>query len=193
MNNNTEIQNSINRSPDLPDAGYTDRCVAALIDMALISMGSFICGIGSYFTIGWILNFIPIIGPILNTLISGLFGFIFPIIYNAVFEGGKLGSSPGKIFCGLAVRHSSGRKLTLSEGALRGLGKIISSSLFCLGYLLAFFRNDRKALHDFFADSIVIRKGPGHDKLKGVIHSVEDKIQDSFKELEEDLKQYTDD
>lgn len=189
-------------NPTIPDhnstalmqkAGYTDRCVAALIDLALMSLGSGFCSVACFLTVGWLLNLIPIIGPFINTLVSGLFGFLFPIIYNAVFEGGKLGSTPGKIFCGLAVRHSSGRKLNYTEGAMRGFGKVISGSVFFLGYLLAFGRQDRKALHDFFADTLVIQKGPGHEKLKSAISNVEETVQDSLKELEEDLKKYTDD
>ena len=139
------------------------------------------------------LHLIPFLGGIISTAITGLATFLFPILYNSIFEGGKLGSTPGKIYCGLAVRHQSGRKLTYKEAAIRGFGKYISWILFMLGYALAFVRKDRKALHDFFIDSIVIDKGLGHEKLKKVINDVEDQIQDNIKELRQDLKEYTDD
>ncbi len=174
-------------------AGYTERSIAAIIDFCILFLGTSIFSVIFWITIGWFLNLIPFLGPLVSTVITGVATFIFPILYNSIFEGGKLGSTPGKIYCGLAVRHQSGRKLTYEEGAIRGFGKYISWVLFMLGYALAFVRKDRKALHDFFIDSIVIDKGLGHEKLKKVINDVEDQIQDNIKELRQDLKEYTDD
>ena len=174
-------------------AGYTERSIAAIIDLSILSIGTWVFSIVFGITIGWFLHFMPFLGGIISTAITGLATFLFPILYNSIFEGGKLGSTPGKIYCGLAVRHQSGRKLTYKEAAIRGFGKYISWILFMLGYALAFVRKDRKALHDFFIDSIVIDKGLGHEKLKKVINDVEDQIQDNIKELRQDLKEYTDD
>tara|TARA_Y100000589_G_C27172441_1_gene637293 strand:+ start:1608 stop:2189 length:582 start_codon:yes stop_codon:yes gene_type:complete len=174
-------------------AGYTERSIAAIIDLSILSIGTWVFSIVFGITIGWFLHLIPFLGGIISTAITGLATFLFPILYNSIFEGGKLGSTPGKIYCGLAVRHQSGRKLTYKEAAIRGFGKYISWVSFMLGYALAFVRKDRKALHDFFIDSIVIDKGLGHEKLKKVINDVEDQIQDNIKELRQDLKEYTDD
>ena len=128
-------------------------------------------------------------------MLTGLATFLFPIIYTTIFEGGKLGSTPGKIYCGLAVRHQSGRKLTYKEAAaIRGFGKIpILGSFLWLVTLWHFFRKDRKALHDLLVDSMVVDKGLGHEKLKKAINTVEDQIHDNIKELKQDLKEYTDD
>lgn len=174
-------------------AGHTERSIAAIIDFCLISVGSWIFAVLFGISIGLVLQIIPILGPMLSTVLTGLATFLIPIVYNALFEGGKLGSTPGKIYCGLAVRHRSGRKLTYKEAALRGFGKYLSWICFMIGYAVAFFRKDRKALHDFLVDSIVIDKGLGHEKLKKAINTVENQIQDNLKELKQDLKEFTDD
>ncbi len=174
-------------------AGHTERSIAAVIDFGLISLGTWIFAVLFGITIGLVLQIIPVLGPLISTVLTGVATFIFPILYNTVFEGGKLGSTPGKIYCGLAVRHQSGRKLTYKEAAIRGFGKYISWICFMIGYALAFLRKDRKALHDFLANSIVIDKGLGHRKLKKAIITVEDQIQENIEELKQDLKEFTDD
>ena len=174
-------------------AGHTERSIAAVIDFGLISMGTWVFSMLFAISIGLILQIIPFLGSFISTVLTGLATFLFPIIYTTIFEGGKLGSTPGKIYCGLAVRHQSGRKLTYKEAAIRGFGKYLSWVLFMVGYLLAFFRKDRKALHDLLVDSMVVDKGLGHEKLKKAINAVEDQIHDNIKELKQDLKEYTDD
>ena len=174
-------------------AGHTERSIAAVIDFGLISIGTWLFSILFAISIGLILKIIPFLGSFISTMLTGLATFLFPIIYTTIFEGGKLGSTPGKIYCGLAVRHQSGLKLTYKEAAIRGFGKYLSWVLFMIGYLLAFFRKDRKALHDLIVDSMVVDKGLGHEKLKKAINTVEDQIHDNIKELKQDLKEYTDD
>ena len=193
MNDHNELISTSSYPVCIKRAGYAERSIAAIIDFGLISLGTWIFAILFGISIGLILQIIPVLGPLLSTALTGLATFLFPIIYNTLFEGGKLGSTPGKIYCGLAVRHHSGRKLTYKEAAIRGFGKYLSWICFMIGYAIAFFRKDRKAFHDFLVDSIVIDKGLGHEKFKKALNTVEDQIQDNIKELKQDLKEYTDD
>ena len=193
MNDYKELISETSYPMSVKKAGFTERSIAAIIDVTLITVGTWIFAILFGISIGFILNLIPLLGPLISTAITGLATFLFPIIYNTLFEGGRLGSTPGKIYCGLAVRHQSGRKLTYKEAALRGFGKYLSWVCFMIGYALAFFRKDRKALHDLLTDSIVIDKGLGHEKLRKAINTVEDQIQDNIQELKEDLKEFADD
>ena len=59
----------------------------------------------------------------------------------------------------IQVVKDSGDKLSFFEGAFRDtLGKIISSLIFGIGFLMAFFRQDAHALHDLIFNTKVIAK-----------------------------------
>jgi uncharacterized RDD family membrane protein YckC len=56
--------------------------------------------------------------------------------------------------------HRTGAHLSFGRAALREtLAKGVSLLTFLIGYLLAAFRSDRRALHDLLVDSQVVRRG----------------------------------
>jgi uncharacterized RDD family membrane protein YckC len=84
------------------------------------------------------------------------FAFCLIFFYNSFFVKNFSGTI-GKIAMGLAVVRHSGKPITWNCAFLRALVSFFSSSLFGLGCLLAAFDVEKRALHDFIADTRVLK------------------------------------
>jgi uncharacterized RDD family membrane protein YckC len=100
----------------------------------------------------------------------------FPLVVAAAWAGvyvlyqlaGNLaGGTIGKKLLGLAVLHKSGERLGFGGSVLRALGSVLSTPA-NLGYVLALFHPESRALHDLLAGSVVVEsreKSPGETGL----------------------------
>ncbi len=86
--------------------------------------------------------------------------FLLPLLYYVLFEG-LWGATIGKLLTGIRVRRKDGGKISIGTAFLRHIGRIISTMIFMLGYLLAFIDGKRQALHDKIANTMVLKKGTG--------------------------------
>jgi uncharacterized RDD family membrane protein YckC len=83
--------------------------------------------------------------------------WMIPIAYYAICESGKHRSTWGKRWMGLRVCRSDGET---SVGLLRAAGRYVLrgvSSIFLLGYIMAFFSERKQALHDLASDTVVFQ------------------------------------
>lgn len=80
------------------------------------------------------------------------------LLYYGYFYS-KKGASPGKMLLGLAIYDEhTGQPLTPGKAFFReAVGKLISAIPFFIGYFVALFRDDRRALHDLLFDTRVVR------------------------------------
>lgn len=104
---------------------------------------------------------------LLSPLIKQTHGFnLIPLLINLVAEFFYAGyfysahsATPGKMIFNLQVVKDSGAKLDFVEAGLRDcIGKFVSSLILGIGYLMAFFRSDRHALHDLMFKTKVVTK-----------------------------------
>lgn len=79
-----------------------------------------------------------------------------PLLYNGLMIG-KYGATLGKMACGLKVVMPDGSPVTMGRGFGRYLGEIVSSLTLNIGYLMAAFDDEKRALHDRIASTRVIR------------------------------------
>lgn len=86
--------------------------------------------------------------------------FIIPFLYFVLLEG-MSGATVGKRITGIRVRRKDGGKISIATAIIRHFGRIISTLIFMLGYLLAFIDGKRQALHDKVANTLVLNKGTG--------------------------------
>jgi uncharacterized RDD family membrane protein YckC len=86
--------------------------------------------------------------------------FLLPLLYFGFMEG-LWGATIGKFLTGIRVRRKDGGKINLGTAMLRHLGRIVSTIIFMLGFLLAFVDGKRQALHDKVANTLVLKKGTG--------------------------------
>ena len=77
-------------------------------------------------------------------------------LYYALLESSDMQATVGKMVMGLKVTDMNGKKLGFWKASIRHFGKYISGMLLGLGYALALFTSRRQALHDIFAEAIVV-------------------------------------
>lgn len=78
-------------------------------------------------------------------------------LYFAAFESSPWQATPGKKVLGLRVTDLEGKRLGFIRASGRCFGKIISSLLFGIGFLMAGFTEKKQALHDMLAGCLVLR------------------------------------
>jgi uncharacterized RDD family membrane protein YckC len=75
-----------------------------------------------------------------------------------VFFIGKFGATLGKMALGVKVVNADGSKVGYLKSAGRFFAKILSGIILCIGYLMAAFDDEKRALHDRICNTRVILK-----------------------------------
>jgi uncharacterized RDD family membrane protein YckC len=151
-------------------AGFWWRFLAYLIDSIIISF------------VSWIL-FIPILGIfgvsmyslqktgmdiednpallgsiiLVYMLIVGI-SILFNWLYFALLESSKMQGTIGKMALRIKVTDYSGNRVSFARATGRYFGKILSSLILMIGYLMAGFTEKKQALHDILANCYVIKE-----------------------------------
>lgn len=79
------------------------------------------------------------------------------VAYDTFFVG-TFGATPGKMICDLQVVQSDGSRLSYVRAFGRCFARWLSGVIFCIGYLMAAFDDEKRGLHDQICDSRVIHK-----------------------------------
>ena len=80
---------------------------------------------------------------------------IIKFLYQAIFVylyGATLGKLAVKIYC---VR-AGGSSMDIATAAIRAAVRMISETIFYMGFLVAFFTSSRQSLHDMAAKTLVV-------------------------------------
>jgi len=81
---------------------------------------------------------------------------ILAVTYSVGFVG-RRGQTPGKMALRIKIIQTSGSEMTYGRAFLRWLGQIASSLILGTGYLMIAFSRNKQGLHDFIAQTYVIR------------------------------------
>ena len=134
-------------------AGFWIRVLAAIIDSVVCNLVVFIMG----FAMGMVLNITNNYMGQPAQLLLMLMGIVVTIFYYVFFTG-YCGQTPGKMTLSIKVVHKDGGAVGYGQAFVREtICKTISSLVFCIGYLMVAFRNDKRALHDLLAATRVIK------------------------------------
>lgn len=93
------------------------------------------------------------------------------ILYEAVLSSGGR-ATVGKWLMNIRVRAADGGDLPFGKALVRALAYFLSSATFNLGYLLALFTRDKRALHDYVAGSRVVSVKERSDWGDGLVLAV---------------------
>jgi len=85
-----------------------------------------------------------------------LVSFGIGIGYPTFFLG-KYGATPGKMAAGLKVVRPDGEPITYLRAFGRYFAELLSGFIFLIGYIMAAFDDEKRALHDRICDTRVIR------------------------------------
>ena len=97
---------------------------------------------------------------------SGLFAFMgaqvvlsisLPAAYNTFFIG-RFGATLGKMACRLRVITPDGGQVSYARALGRFFAEMISSMILLIGYIMAGFDEEKRALHDRICSTRVVRK-----------------------------------
>jgi uncharacterized RDD family membrane protein YckC len=94
-------------------------------------------------------NFIKIV------IIYSLAKLSIIVLYFAGFESSRWQATIGKRIFGIKVGKPDGSRMSAGNALLRVVGKSISGQIFAIGYLMAFFTEKNRALHDYIAGTLV--------------------------------------
>ena len=118
-------------------ASFGERLLASIIDMIP----------------GAILGFlIPAFGT--NILLAILYGWL----YSALFESSKYQGGLGKIAMGIAVTDDNGQRIDFGTATGRHFGRVLSTLLVFIGFIMMLFSDQNKCLHDKIAGTLVIKR-----------------------------------
>jgi uncharacterized RDD family membrane protein YckC len=143
-------------APVVRYGGFWIRFLARVLDAVILAI------VNSLF-------YLPIVTGIAGTLngedpqlFLGLQAILFAlqfavgVTYETVFIG-KLGGTPGKLALSLRVVLPDGGKVTYMRALGRYFGTILSSLTLMIGYIIAAFDDQKRALHDHICNTRVIR------------------------------------
>lgn len=136
--------------PRVEYASVTERFMALLIDYGVTFIPAQL--------LAWIC--LKIIGPEVELWqIIGLFvgiNLLF-VLYETIFSSGDR-VTLGKALVGIAVvKKDLSGPISLPRAFLRAIGYYVSAALLMCGFLLSFFDDRHRALHDFFGGSVVVQ------------------------------------
>lgn len=137
-------------------AGFWRRFFAWIIDILILGV------------ISRMLSIIIWLGPTgvwpetLMTWTLGTFEWLLKafvgLLYFAVFESSVHQATPGKMVLNIIVTNLSGQRISFGRAVARDLSKIFSILTLGIGFLIIGFTEEKRGLHDFIANTLVIRK-----------------------------------
>jgi uncharacterized RDD family membrane protein YckC len=154
-------------------AGFWLRFIAVLIDGLILSVFSYallfffgVLGFGALAASGELDTASLESGetsPALIATIVGLYvGFmvLYTIagwLYFALMESSIHQATFGKRAVGIVVTNMEGDRITFARATGRYFGKIISTMILYIGYIMAGFTEKKQALHDMMASTLVLK------------------------------------
>jgi uncharacterized RDD family membrane protein YckC len=93
-------------------------------------------------------------------IVYGLY-FIFVLLFSLgyyVFFVGRYGATPGKMALKLRIVRSDLSKVSYSRALGRYFAQGLSGMLLYIGYIMAGFDSEKRALHDYLCDTRVIKR-----------------------------------
>jgi len=128
-------------------AGFWIRAGAKIIDGIILGVINFVVGFGGAFIVRH---------PLASTFFQSGLTIVLDIGYVVYFLG-KYSATPGKMACSLKVLRPDGEKIGYGRACGRALAEWLSGIILGIGYIMAAFDEEKRALHDRICDTRVIK------------------------------------
>jgi uncharacterized RDD family membrane protein YckC len=79
-------------------------------------------------------------------------------LYYALMESSSKQGTLGKMALGIVVTDMNGNRISFGRATGRYFGKILSSLIFYIGYIMVAFTEKKQGLHDMIASCLVVNK-----------------------------------
>jgi uncharacterized RDD family membrane protein YckC len=145
-------------------AGFWVRFVAVMVDGIILVIPAVIVQAVTAFSL--MASKAP---EILQTILPTVVYLIVYWAYFVIMTNIK-GATLGKMLVGITVRSENGNKLSIGQIILREtVGKLVSSIIFDIGFIIAAFTSNKQSLHDKIAHTVVVYKDPKEGHRTGLI------------------------
>lgn len=143
-------------------AGFWIRFGAKIIDNIILGVANMIIGMVAGLLISSPAGASSDPSEITSAMIGGVALLYFLQIavaagYTSFFLG-KYSATPGKMALGIKVVRPDGSSISYMRGFGRYFAEILSAAILAIGYIMAAFDKEKRALHDHICDTRVIRK-----------------------------------
>lgn len=148
-------------APAHPYVGFWARVGASIIDSFLLSFLGQIVGAVLGAVIG---GFMGASGADEDEIIVAVYlvvcvvSILIQWLYNALMESSSLQATLGKLAIGAKVVDASGNRISFGQATGRYFGKIISTLVFFVGFMMVGWDERKQGLHDKMAGTFVVRK-----------------------------------
>lgn len=140
-------------------AGFWIRVVAKFIDVAILFAVNLVVGIlldGILAALGPALGWdAPLRDIVVRFGVALLVQLAIGLVFTVFFLG-RYAATPGKMACGLVVICPDGTVLTYARACGRYFANLLSVLTLCIGYVMAAFDPEKRALHDHLCDTRVV-------------------------------------
>jgi len=138
-------------------AGFWIRFLAKLIDALILGATgaalAFVAGLG---TAAMLAGGRGVAGTVLIFGLVQVLQIAIALGYGVFFVG-RFGATPGKMALSLRIIRADGGRVSYARAAGRYFAEWISGAIFCIGYIMAGFDDEKRALHDRICDTRVVR------------------------------------
>jgi predicted Zn finger-like uncharacterized protein len=134
-------------------AGFRKRFSAAIIDGFILAAAGFIIGGFAGFIYDYMTRTPEGAGALGNIV-----GVILGWLYFALMESSSRQGTLGKMALGIKVTDLSGNAISFGRATVRHFGKILSTIILLVGYLMVAFTAKKQGLHDMMAGCLVVKQ-----------------------------------
>jgi uncharacterized RDD family membrane protein YckC len=89
--------------------------------------------------------------------ISSLLGVVIGWLYDAYMTSSERQATLGKMALGLKVTNAEGNRLSFGKATGRHFAKYLSAIILMIGYIMAAFDSQKRALHDRIVGTLVVK------------------------------------
>lgn len=134
-------------------AGFWWRFLAAIIDSLILTVANIVLG----FIIGFVMGMSGLDVHVIRVLVN-ILAIIWNWLYFALFESSPWRATIGKRVCGLIVVDMDGHQISFGRATGRYFGKILSTLILFVGFMMAGWTAKKQALHDKIAHCLVLKR-----------------------------------
>jgi uncharacterized RDD family membrane protein YckC len=134
--------------------GFWIRGVAEVIDALILGITS--QSVDIFFKFLGFGNIINPFSPFSIFSFSVSIKFLINITYYVIFNG-RYGATPGKMVIGAKIVNTDGSPISYTKAFARFFAEMLSGFIFGIGYIMAAFDSQKRALHDRICSTLVIK------------------------------------
>ncbi|MBD1221627.1 RDD family protein [Virgibacillus halodenitrificans] len=91
-----------------------------------------------------------------DSISEGISSLLYSVVFIIIFTASKFRGSPGKMVCKIQVLNKDMTQISILKSIGRYFSYILSAIPFMLGFIVAGFTENKKALHDVICGTRVV-------------------------------------